>query len=69
MLYRLTKLEDDGFVRLSTLPFSIRVLLESVLRNCDGYQVSYEDVTALAAWVSNGAGQVEVPFNEVSRPQ
>ena len=39
-LYRLTRLEDAGLTRIADLPFSIRVLLESVLRNCDGYEVT-----------------------------
>ncbi|MBC7855141.1 MAG: hypothetical protein IAF94_17050, partial [Pirellulaceae bacterium] len=38
-IYRLSKLEEQGLGAVSKLPFSIRVLLESVLRNCDGYEV------------------------------
>ena len=34
-IYRLTKLEDAGLTRIAALPYSIRVLLEAVLRNCD----------------------------------
>ena len=39
-IYRLSRLEDAGLTRVAALPYSIRVLLESVLRNCDGYQVT-----------------------------
>ncbi len=39
-IYRLSKLEELGLCRVAELPFSIRVLLESVLRNCDGYEVT-----------------------------
>ena len=39
-IYRLSKLEDAGLGKIAALPFSIRVLLESVLRNCDGYEVT-----------------------------
>jgi len=63
-IYRLSKLEDAGLAKIDTLPFSIRILLESCLRNCDGYVVSEEDVKNLAGWraVSSPATAVEIPF-------
>lgn len=62
-IYRLAKLEAAGLTKLSALPYSIRVLLESVLRNCDGYVVTEDDVKSLAAWADNkGTVPVEVPF-------
>lgn len=62
-IYRLSKLEEAGLCKVDALPFSIRILLESVLRNCDGYVVTEDDVKALAAWVdSKGTAAVEVPF-------
>ena len=62
-IYRLSKLEEAGLCTVSALPYSIRVLLESVLRNCDGYVVEEADVKALAAWAdSKGTAKVEVPF-------
>jgi aconitate hydratase len=62
-IYRLPCLEDLGIVRLDELPYSIRILLECVLRNCDGYQVSEEDVRHLADWASHkGRTEVEIPF-------
>ncbi len=61
-LYRLTKLEEQGLVRLAELPFSIRVLLESALRNCDGFQVTEADVKKLAGWKPTGVPPVEIPF-------
>lgn len=60
-IYRLSKLEDAGLTKVSSLPYSIRLLLESVLRNCDGYTVREEDVKNLAAW-SPTAKAVEIPF-------
>ena len=39
-IYRLSKLEDAGLGKMAALPYSIRVLLESLLRNCDGYEVT-----------------------------
>jgi len=62
-IYRLSKLEELGLTKVAELPFSIRVLLESCLRNCDGYVVTEDDVKALAAWTeSKGTAAVEVPF-------
>ena len=61
-IYRLAKLEEAGLTVVSRLPFSIRVLLESVLRNCDGYEVSEEDVRNLAGWNGKSPAPVEIPF-------
>lgn len=62
-IYRITKLEDNQFGNVSKLPYSIRILLESVLRNCDGYVVREEDVRALASWKAESPAKVEIPFN------
>ncbi|MCY2982126.1 MAG: aconitate hydratase AcnA [Planctomycetota bacterium] len=61
-IYRLAKLEKDGIAPVSKLPFSIRVLLEAVLRNCDGYQVAEADVVNLAKWNAVKPAELEVPF-------
>jgi aconitate hydratase len=61
-LYRLTRLEEAGLARISDLPFSIRLLLESVLRNCDGYEVTEADVHKLAQWKADAVARVEIPF-------
>jgi aconitate hydratase len=61
-IYRLSKLEDAGLGKISTLPFSIRVLLEAVLRNCDGFSVTEADVTNLARWNAAAPAKDEVPF-------
>ena len=47
-LYRLSRLEEAGLTKVAELPYSIRVLLESVLRNCDDYVVTQDDVKGLA---------------------
>ncbi len=60
-IYRLSKLQDAGLGDIDRLPFSIRVLLEAVLRNCDGFTVTEEDVKTLAAWKPQPLKQ-EVPF-------
>ena len=50
VIYRLDSLEKSGHGAVSRLPFSIKVLLEALLRNCDGTLVTEEDVTSLAQW-------------------
>ena len=61
-IYRLSKLEALGHGKISTLPFSIRMLLESLLRNCDGYDVTEQDVKNLAAWNAAKPAELEIPF-------
>jgi aconitate hydratase len=61
-IYRLSKLQDAGLGNITALPYSIRVLLESLLRNCDSYAVTEDDVKALAAWKAAAPAQVEIPF-------
>ena len=61
-LYRLSKLQDAGLGQIDRLPFSIRVLLEAVLRNCDDFLVHQEDVKNLAAWNAAAPAKQEVPF-------
>src|SRR5688572_727465 len=62
-LYRLDHLATSGLApNLNQLPFSIKILLESVLRNCDGYLVTEEDVKRLAQWNPTATGENEMPF-------
>src|SRR5436853_485238 len=49
-IHRLDRLAARLNVRIDRLPFSIRILLESVLRNVDGFQVTTDDVQRLARW-------------------
>ena len=58
----LSKLEAALGQPLSRLPVSIRIVLESVLRNCDGVKVTPEHVKQLAAWKPNAARVEEIPF-------
>lgn len=62
VFFRLTRLEDHGLTNLVLLPYSIRILLEGVLRHCDGYRATEQDVLNVARWAEGTAGQVEVPF-------
>ena len=60
--YRLAALEDAGIGHISRLPFSIKVLLEALLRQVDGFAVTEEDVVRLANWDAANPAQVELPF-------
>ncbi len=60
--YRLAKLEEAGIGSVSQLPYSIRILLESLLRNCDGYEVTEEDVRNLGQWNAAKPAEIEIPF-------
>ena len=62
-IYRLSALEKGGVVAsLDALPFSIKVLLEAVLRSVDGELVTEADVRALGGWSAKGTGGGELPF-------
>ncbi len=60
--HSLPALAEDGFPNLSRLPVSIRIVLESVLRNVDGRKVSQEDVKNLANYDAKNPGEYEIPF-------
>ncbi len=60
--HSLPALETAGFGRISRLPVSIRIVLESVLRNCDGVKVTEEHVRQLANWKPNAERTEEIPF-------
>src|SRR6188474_2218710 len=60
--YSLPQLEKNGVGPISRLPHSIRVVLESVLRNCDGEKITEDDVRELANWQPNGKRVEEIPF-------
>ena len=61
-LHSLPALEQAGLGRVSRLPVSIRIVLESVLRNCDGVKVGEAHVRQLAAWQPNAPRTAEIPF-------
>ncbi|MES3021279.1 MAG: aconitate hydratase AcnA [Pseudomonadota bacterium] len=60
--YSLPALEKSLGVNVSRLPVSIRIVLESVLRNCDGKKVTEEHVRQLANWSPTGDRTDEIPF-------
>ena len=61
-IFSLPSLEKQLSLPISRLPVSIRIVLESVLRNCDGQRVSEHNVRALAAWQPNTERTEEIPF-------
>jgi aconitate hydratase len=61
--YSLPQLEREGVGPVSRLPVSIRVVLESVLRNCDGRVVEESDIQALSNWQAEAERTEEIPFN------
>jgi aconitate hydratase len=61
VIYRLQALEKAGLVKLGKLPFSIRVLLEAALRQCNGQEITREDVEHIASWTPAGV-RPGIPF-------
>jgi aconitate hydratase len=60
--YSLPALESAGVGNVSRLPVSIRIVLESLLRNLDGKKVTEADVKNLANWNAKNPGEYEIPF-------
>ncbi|MEW4490427.1 aconitate hydratase AcnA [Thalassoglobus sp. JC818] len=61
--FQLQTLAEQGLANLDRLPYSIRVLLEAALRNCDGFIVTEDDVKNIAAWSPQNPNPLEIPFN------
>ncbi|MEE9170826.1 MAG: aconitate hydratase AcnA, partial [bacterium] len=61
-IFRLPKLEELGLTNISKLPYSIRILLENVLRNEDGKLITEDDVKNLAAYDAKNVAPVEIPY-------
>ncbi len=60
--YSLPALEAAGVAKVSRLPLSLRIVLESVLRNCDGKKVAESHIHELAGWKPTGPRTEEIPF-------
>src|SRR2546427_9010462 len=61
-LFSLPALEEQGIGKISRLPVSIRIVLESALRNCNGKKVRRKDVETLARWTAKKPANEEFPF-------
>src|SRR5512135_2276046 len=62
-IYRLAKLEEAGLTRLERLPFSIRILLESLLRQCNEKEITRQDVLNLAGWRPHAEVRPALPYS------
>lgn len=60
--YRLAALAEQGIANLDSLPFTVRILLENVLRNVGTEFGDVQDVETLARWSPGATGDVELPF-------
>ncbi|MDE2665689.1 MAG: aconitate hydratase AcnA [Acidobacteriota bacterium] len=60
--YSLPQLERRGIGSISRLPVSLRIVLESLLRNFDGNRITEQDIHALANWKATGTRTREIPF-------
>lgn len=60
--YKLQALEEAGVGNVSKLPYSVKILLESVLRQYDGFVIKEEHVNNLAKWGTNEVKDIDVPF-------
>ena len=61
-VFDINSLSDSGVGHVHRLPYSIRVLLEAVLRNVDGFAITTEHVEALASYNAKNVGEQEIPF-------
>src|ERR1700755_393778 len=62
LFFSLPTLEEQDIGKISRLPVSIRIVLESVLRNCDGKKVRRKDVESLAKWNAKSPANEEISF-------
>ncbi|MBP1692813.1 MAG: aconitate hydratase 1 [Chloroflexi bacterium] len=60
--YSLARLDSDGLTRLDRLPFSIRIMLESLLRQCNEKEITRQDVINLAGWTADAMRRPALPF-------
>ena len=64
-IWRLDALEKAGLTKLNRLPFSIRIMLEAALRQCNDREITQEDVRNIAAWAPaplQGGSRPGIPF-------
>jgi len=62
VIFRLSRLEEMGFENISRLPYSIKILLESLLRQLDGKLITEEDVRSCAQYYMKQRNEQEIPF-------
>ncbi len=62
IFFHLGRLEKEGLTQLERLPFSIRVMLESLLRQCNEREITRQDVINLAGWTAQAAERPTLPY-------
>ena len=60
--FSLKKLQESTYGNVSKLPFSIKILLEAMLRNEDGVEITEKDIDKVATWKADGLQKTEIPF-------
>ena len=60
--YSLPALQAQGYSKIGRMPICLRIILESVLRNCDNQRIRQEDVVTLANWDAKKPSEDEIPF-------
>ncbi len=60
--HSLPALAEQGYPGIKRMPVSLRIVLESLMRNCDGLKVTEADVRNLASWNAKDPGSYEIPF-------
>jgi len=62
VFYSLPALEQQGYSQINHLPFSIKIMLEALLRQCNGKEITRQDVINLANWTPQSAARPSIPF-------
>lgn len=60
--YKYVSFNELNDERVKALPYSVRILLESAIRNCDGFNVKVEDVENILDWANSSQKDIEIPF-------
>ncbi len=60
--YSIMEIEKRGYGRVSRLPYSLKIMLESLIRNLDGRRVTWDDVIALSNWDPKATQDRDIPF-------
>jgi len=61
-IFSLKKLEESGFKDIGRMPYSVKILIESMIRQNDGSLITDDDVETIASWSPNGNDDVDIPF-------
>ncbi|MFX1443784.1 MAG: aconitate hydratase AcnA [Promethearchaeota archaeon] len=62
VIYNIQKLKDLNLGDITRLPYSLRILLENMVRNLDDKIITYEHVIALSKWIPNNKTKIEIPY-------